>query len=124
MTGDCTNPLLARLTARVHGLFDAQAVQQSLVATPALADPDLEVEEDTAAELVLELCAGRGSDLLDLAAARTDQDALLGLGLGPDVGVDLDHPILAVSDLGDLDLDGVRQLVAGAPQDLLADQLG
>ena len=61
---------------------------------------------------------------LILRAARADQDPLLGLGLGPDVGMHLDHPVLAVGDLGDLDLDGVGQLVAGATQDLLADQLG
>ena len=105
-------------------LLDPEPVEQALVPAPVLANPDLEVEEDAAAELALELGAGRRADLLDLAAARADQDPLLGLGLRPDVGVDLDDPVLAVGDLGDLDLDRVGQLVAGATQDLLADQLG
>src|SRR4051794_40025210 len=105
-------------------LLDAQAIEEALVLAPALAHAHLQVEEDLAAELALELGARRGPDLLDLAAAGTDQDALLRLGLGPDVRLDLDDAVVSVVHLGDLDLDGVRQLVAGPPQDLLADQLG
>ena len=77
-------------------LLDPEPVEQALVAAPALAHPDLEVEVDAAAELALELRAGGGADLLDLAAARADQDPLLGLGLGPDLGADLDQAVLAL----------------------------
>src|SRR3954462_8123918 len=83
-------------------LLDAQAVEQALVPAPALADSHLEVEEHAAPQLLLELRPGRRADLLDLLAAGADQDSLLRLGLRPDVRDDLDHPILAVGDLGDL----------------------
>ena len=77
-----------------------------------------------AAELALELGAGGGADLLDLRAAGADQDRLLGLGLGPDLGRTSVRPSSRSVDLVDLDLDRVGQLLAGAAQDLLADQLG
>ena len=60
---------------------------------------------------------------LDHAPARPDQDALLGLRLGPDRGPHGDE-LARVVDLLDLHLDGVRDLLAGAPQHLLAHHLG
>ena len=99
-------------------------VSKPLVAAPLAADPDVEVEEDLAAELHLELAAGAASDLLDLGAPLADQDSLLGLGLGPDLGVDLRDAVVAALDVGHLDLDRVGQLVACAAQHLLAHQLG
>ena len=59
-----------------------------------------------------------------MRAARADQDALLGLGLDPDRGAHGEQAVLALLDLLDLDLDGVRDLLAGAAQHLLADELG
>ena len=61
---------------------------------------------------------------LILAPPFADQDPLLGLGLGPDLGLDLGEAVVPLLDLVDLDLDRVGQLLAGAAQDLLADQLG
>src|SRR5690349_16644783 len=58
-------------------LLDAEPIEQALVLPPALPHPHLQVEEDPRPELALELHAGGGSDLLDLAAARADQDPLL-----------------------------------------------
>ena len=60
---------------------------------------------------------------LIIAPRCADQDALLGLGLRPQVRAHGDQAV-ALLDLVDLDLDGVRDLLAGAPEDLLADQLG
>src|SRR5581483_7187097 len=113
----CTNRPLTRLKGRIQ-LLDPEPVEQSLVLPPPLADPHLEVEEDSRAELALQLRAGGRADLLDLAAARADQDRLLRLGLRPDVRPDLDHAALTVGDLSHLNLDRVRQLVARAPQHL------
>ena len=72
---------------------------------------------------LLELAAGGGPDRLDHRAAAADEDALLGLGLDPQQRVDLDE-VVALDDLVDLDLDRVRDLLAGAVQHLLAHQLG
>ena len=54
----------------------------------------------------------------------TDQDPLLGLGLGQHDGLDQDQVIARLEDLEDLDLDRVGHLLAGAGQDLLAHELG
>ena len=60
---------------------------------------------------------------LTIAAARADQDPLLGLGLDPHERAHGDQAV-ALLDLLDLHLDGVRDLLAGAAQHLLAHQLG
>src|SRR5262249_37449088 len=90
---------------------------------PAAAHAHLKVEEDLAAQLALELLAGARADLLDLAAACADQDPLLGVGLGPDLGAHLNHAVGTLCHLLNLDLDGMWELVPGAAKDLLADQL-
>ena len=55
---------------------------------------------------------------------RADQDALLGLGLDPERARGRVIRSPRVLDLLDLDLDGVRDLLARAEQHLLADELG
>ena len=75
-------------------------------------------------QLALELLARGAADRLDRLPARADEDALLGVGLRPDGGAHERQPVGALLDLLDLDLDGVRHLLAGAPQHLLAHELG
>src|SRR6185312_5334213 len=70
----------------IDGSVDAEPVEQRLVAAPVLPDANLEVEEDLSAELALELAPGRGADLPDHPPPLADQDRLLGLRFGPDVG--------------------------------------
>ena len=60
---------------------------------------------------------------LIIAAAAADHDALLGLGLHPQQRADGDQ-VAAVLDLLDVDLDRVRDLLAGAGEHLLAHELG
>src|SRR4051812_9117970 len=84
---------------REPALLDAEAVEQILVATPVLADAHLQVEVDAGAELGLKRPARGGADLADLDAALADQDALLRLGLGPDLGLDDHQPVVARLDL-------------------------
>src|SRR3954451_23918057 len=109
---------------KVAYLFDPQAVKQVLVAAPVLADAHLEVEVDAGAELGLQRAAAGGADLTDLGAALADQDPLLRLGLGPDLGLDDHQPVVARLDLQHRDLNRVRDLLPGAVKHLLADQLG
>src|SRR4051812_44812134 len=104
--------------------LDAEAVEHVLVAAPAATSLDLELEVYPGAELAFERAAGRGADLTDLGSLLADQDPLLRLGLGPDLGRDRDQAILAGDDLTDPDLDRVGNLLAGPVQDLLANQLG
>jgi hypothetical protein len=73
-------------------LTRSEAVEHVLVAAPAAPDADLEVEVDLGAQLAFERAAGGGADLADLGAALADQDALLRLGLGPDLGADVTRP--------------------------------
>src|SRR5689334_24051337 len=108
---------------RTPVLFDTEPVQQPLVRAPAAPDADGEVEVHAGAELALELAAGRRADLLDHPAAGADQDALLGLGLDPDQRAHAREVVEAL-DVVDHHLDGVRDLLKGAAQHLLADQLG
>ncbi len=89
-------------------------VEQGIVAAPGLADPHAQVEVDAPPERGLQLLARGRADGLDHPAAGPDQDGLLGLTLGPQVGLDLEHPVLALLHLPQLDLHGVGELVAGA----------
>ena len=63
-------------------------------------------------------------DRLDHPPAGADQDALLRLGLDPHERAHEGQAVLALLDLVDHDLDGVRDLLEGAPQHLLAHELG
>ena len=74
-------------------------------------------------QLALDLLARRGPDRLDHAALVADQDALLGFRLHPHRRADGDRAVVLL-DLVDLDLDRVRDLLAGAQEHLLAHQLG
>ena len=75
-----------RAEEAAHISLDAEAVEHVLVAAPAAAHADLEVEVDLGAELAFQRAAGGGADLPDLRSALADQDPLLRLGLGPDLG--------------------------------------
>src|ERR1044072_8158542 len=105
-------------------LLDAQAVEQPLIAAPVAADADLQLEVDLATQLRFQRAAGGGADLAALPPPLADQDSLLRLGLGPDLGADRGQAVLARRHLLDLDLDRVRDLVAGPVEDLLAAELG
>src|SRR4051812_3793329 len=115
-------PAVAEEAARRS--FDSETVEQALVAAPAVADPNLKVEENLGAELGLERGARGCADLLDLRSSLADQDPLLRLGLDPDLGLDRDQAVGARRDLADGDFDRVRNLLPGPVEHLLADQLG
>src|SRR5690349_2410356 len=121
--------LISEALVRARGIsvassFDPEPIEQPLVPPPAVADTNLEVEVDLGAELGFQRAARSGPDLGDLASLLTDQDALLGLGLRPDLGDHCDQAIVAALYLLHRYLDRVRDLLAGAVEDLLADQLG
>src|SRR5450830_1766055 len=98
---------------------------EALVAAPALADLDAQVEKDLHAQDRLDLLAGAAADSLDDAPPLAHHDGLLRLGLDDETGLDLDQgPVDTLRYARDLDRHGVRHLVAGTPQNLLADQLG
>ena len=104
---------------------DPEPVEQRVVAAPAAAHAHRELEVHARAELALELAPRGGADRLDHPPAGADEDALLRLGLDPHAAR---GPTVrssrALLELLDDDLDGVRDLLEGAPQDLLADELG
>ena len=68
--------------------------------------------------------AGGRAHRLDHAAARAHQDALLRLRLRPYAGAYHEKAVVALLELVDLDLHGVRQLLPCPSQHLLADELG
>ena len=68
--------------------------------------------------------ASSHADRLDHAPAAADQDALLRLGLDQHARASTRNLPSLLLDVLDLDLDRVRNLLAGADQDLLAHQLG
>src|SRR4051794_6504378 len=57
--GLCPRPYLPR----PRSLFDADAIEQGVVAAPVLAHLHLEIQEDLRAEVALELLPRRGADL-------------------------------------------------------------
>jgi hypothetical protein len=77
-----------------------------------------------AADQRLDLLPRRGADRAHHAAALADQDRFLRLRLGPDPRVDEQQAVFPLVDVVDLDLDRVRELLAGALEHLLADELG
>ena len=79
---------------------------------------------DLAAEFLLDVLAGAGSDLPHLEAVLADQNAFLRVGLDPEFGFDQPEAVLALVDVGDPDFDLMRDLVTGADQGLTADQFG
>src|SRR5665647_3566200 len=102
-----------------------ESFDEALVAAPALANLDAQVEKDLHAEDRLDLLAGAAADSLDDATPLAHHDGFLRLGLDDETGLDLDQgPVDTLRDARDLDRHGVRHLVAGTPQSLLADQLG
>src|SRR5690242_19379943 len=105
------------------GSLDAEPVEQALVATPMPPDLHRQLQVDPGAELALDGAAGRHADRLDHLAARPDQDALLGLGLDEDHGLDPHELLAAPVDVLDLDLDGMRHFLARACQHLFAHEL-
>src|SRR6478609_11207512 len=104
-------------------LLDAEPVEQALVGTPMPADLHRQLQVDPRAKLALDRAARRHADRFDHLPARPDQDALLRLGLDQDHRLD-PHELLAVTvDVLDLDLDGVRDFLAGACQHLFSHEL-
>ena len=61
---------------------------------------------------------------LIIRPAGADEDALLALGLDPHERADHGQAVVALLEVVDDDLDGVRDLLEGPPQDLLAHELG
>src|SRR3954452_14341731 len=112
------------ITAMGGELFDPESVEQTFVPAPVAPYPDGQVEEDLAAEDQFHLASCGGADRADHLAPLPDQDALLRLGLGPGVRDHGDQPVLSLLDRVHLYLDGVRQFVVRAVEDLLPDQLG
>ena len=107
-------------------LLDAEAVEQASSRRQRSADPDLEVEEDLGARARARARARAAVPISrDLPPALADQDPLLGLGLGPDLGADLDQAVLALArspSTATSTACGISSRVR--LQDLLADQLG
>ncbi len=91
---------------------------------PAAANADRQVEVHARAQLAFELAPGGGPRRLDHPPAGSDQDPLLRLRLDPHERADEGQAILACLHLVDHDLDRVRHLLEGAPQHLLAHELG
>src|SRR5829696_734746 len=105
--------------------LDAQAVEESLVAAPALAHAHVELEVDATFEEALDLLAGSRADGPHHLAPGTHQDALLRFGLRPHPRPHDEQAIaLVFLNLVDLDLHRVRHLLTRAEQHLLAHQLG
>ena len=97
---------------------------------PVLRGAHVQVQVDAAAQQLLDVGAGLGSDLLEARTLAADDDGLLGVALDVDVHVNVEHGRAVVAlaagaldDLLDLDGQGVRQLVAHAFEGGLADEL-
>ena len=111
--------------ARVRRHSMPEPVEQGLVAAPALAHAHAEIEVHVAAEQRLDLlaaprCRWRGS------SGRRRRSGSPSATRSPPTAARADHQqaVVALLDLVDLHLGGVRQLLACAQQHLLADQLG
>src|SRR5665811_1701395 len=86
-----------------------ESFDEALVAAPALADLDAQVEKDLHAEDRLDLLAGAAADSLDDATPLAHHDGFLRLGLDDESGLDLDQgPVDTLRDARDLDRHGVR----------------
>src|SRR5206468_1402105 len=103
---------------------DPQPVEETVIGPPVAADADREVEVDACSEHPLDLLAGSRADRLDHAAARPDQDALLGVGLDPDEGADAVEIVVGELERLEDDTDRMRNLLKRPPENLLTDQLG
>ena len=88
-------------------LVDSEAVEQRLVAAPALPDPDLDIEEDLRAEPRSSPC-GRRCRSRGPCARPFRSGSPSGVGLRPDLRAHLDQPVVALGQLVDRDLDRVQ----------------
>ena len=93
------------------------------VVGPAALHLDPELEEDARVEQPLELLARFGADPLQPFAAAADDHPLVGVALDDDGRGDAAEMALLLVAVDD-DRRGVGQLVAGEPEQLLADDLG
>ena len=94
-----------------------------LVVGPAAPDLHPQLEKDLRVEQVLELVARLGADPLQPLAAAADDHRLVRVALDDDRRGDAAQPPFLLV-LVDDDRRGVGQLVAGEPEQLLADDLG
>ena len=118
----------AALVPRASRRLRTRACAAGGVALPVLGDLDPQVEVDRRAQQRLDLLAGGGADVAQPGPLVADHDALLGVALDVQVGVDVEQrlvvgPVLTQPHLLDHDGDRVRQLVADALQGGLPDQL-
>ena len=101
-----------------------EAVQQPLVAAPALAHAHGQVEVHAAAELALELLRAAVPIALTIRPPAPIRIPFCDSVSTQTRARTTSRPSLALLDLVDLDLDRVRHLLARAPQHLLAHELG
>src|ERR1700722_20354754 len=102
---------------------DAKTVEQRLVRAPVAPHPDHQLEVPLAAHRSLELAPACHADRLDHAPVRADQDPLLEVALDPDQRPHAHQVLAPLFDLLHDHLDGVWQLLEGAPDHGLSDQL-
>src|SRR4051794_39689134 len=116
---DAMKSLLDAANCLLNEPSEAQLAELAGVALPVLGDLDAGVEVDGGAEDGFDLLAGHGADLAEPGALVADHDALLGVALDVQAGVDDEHrlvggPVGVEGHLLDDDRDRVRQLVAHA----------
>src|SRR2546430_8652262 len=111
----------SRLSCRVRSTI-AHASQRRFVVGPPAADLDPDLQIDLAAEKPLHVEARRGSDLFQLAPARSDDDRLVSLFSHHDSGVNAPHAAPLLEFL-DLHARAVRKLLAQEPKQLFAQEL-
>src|SRR5258708_37666104 len=114
------------LGTRDRSVVEAQPAQLFRIPLPVLGDLDAQVEVYPGAEQGLDLPPRAGADLLEPGALGADHDGLLAGALHVHHRMHVDEIVTPFpgSHLLDHDGDGVRQLVAHALEDRLADQLG
>src|SRR6266542_6943216 len=99
-----------------------QAGEESLIVAPALADLDLQIQEEPPAGFSLQFLAGGRADVADHGSTAADHDSLLAFSLDADRRRD-DCQVLLRVFLHGLDNNGrgERELLARALEELLAD---
>src|SRR5215510_2194807 len=100
----------------------AHAFELPGVVGPPASDPDPSLEIDLASEQLLHVEARRGSDLLQLASARPDDDRLVAFLLDDDGGIDAPHAPQLLESI-DHDVGAVGKLLAELAEQLLADEI-
>ena len=102
----------------------AVGAQQYVAVAPIAADFDEELQEDRLAQERLDVFARRRAHLLQRPSSLADQNALLGLALDDDLGLDEVFAVGAFLVVGDVDGGRVGDLLLVLLEDFLADDLG